>query len=109
MKRMAALLALALGCTVLGSAQNKSKGTEMTGWICDSKCVKQDAGKAACDASCTTTGGYAVFVDDQGKVTKIANPKMAKDKKGKKVVVHGEMMKDTDTMKVYDVVLANAG
>jgi hypothetical protein len=28
---------------------------------------------------------------------------------GKKVKVHGEMMKDKDTMKVYDVVLANAG
>jgi hypothetical protein len=108
MKRTAALLALALGSTMLMSAQDKSKGTEMTGTICDQKCVKQDAGKAACDASCTEKSGDAVFVDDQGKATKIANPKMAKGKMGKKVKVHGEMMKD-DTMKIYDVILANLG
>jgi hypothetical protein len=108
MKRTAALLALALGSTMLMSAQDKSKGTEMTGTICDQKCVKQDAGKAACDSSCTEKSGDAVFVDDQGKATKIANPKMAKGKMGKKVKVHGEMMKD-DSMKIYDVILANLG
>src|ERR1044071_1254482 len=108
MKRTDALLALALGSTMLMSAQDKSKSTEMTGTICDQKCVKQDAGKAACDASCTEKSGDAVFVDDQGKATKIANPKMAKGKMGKKVKVHGEMMKD-DTMKIYDVILANLG
>jgi hypothetical protein len=101
-------LALALGSTMLMSAQDKSKGTEMTGTICDQKCVKQDAGKAACDSSCTEKSGDAVFVDDQGKATKIANPKMAKGKMGKKVKVHGEMMKD-DSMKIYDVILANLG
>jgi hypothetical protein len=109
MKRMAALLALALGTTMLLSAQDKSKGTEMTGMICDQKCVKQEAGKAACDASCTEKSGDAVFVDDEGKATTIANPKVAQGKMGKKVKIHGEMMKDKDTMKVYDVVFANAG
>ena len=108
MKRTAALLALALGSTMLMSAQDNSKGTEMTGTICDQKCVKQDAGKAACDTSCTEKSGDAVFVDDQGKATKIANPKMAKGKMGKKVKVHGEIMKD-DSMKIYDVILANLG
>ena len=108
MKRTAALLALALGSTMLMSAQEKSKGTEMTGTICDQKCVKQDAGKAACDSSCTEKSGDAVFVDDQGKATKIANPKMAKGKMGKKVKVHADMMKD-NSMKLYDVILANAG
>ncbi|HET8888699.1 MAG TPA: hypothetical protein VFQ41_07330 [Candidatus Angelobacter sp.] len=108
MKRTAALLALALGSTMLMSAQDKSKGAEMTGTICDQKCVKQDAGKSACDNSCTEKSGVAVFVDDQGKATKIANPKMAKGKMGKKVKVHGEMMKD-DSMKLYDVILANLG
>lgn len=108
MKRTAALLALALGSTMLMSAQDKSKGTEMTGTICDQKCVKQDAGKAACDTSCTEKSGDAVFVDDQGKATKIANPKMAKGKMGKKVKVHGEM-NGKDKMEIYDVVLANLG
>jgi hypothetical protein len=109
MKRMAALLALALGTAMLMSAQDKSKGTEMTGMICDQKCVKQDAGKSACDAGCTEKSGNAVFVDDEGKATKIANPKVATGKMGKKVKIHGEMMKDKDMMKVYDVVFANAG
>jgi len=35
--------------------------------------------------------------------------KMAKDKMGKKVKVRGEMMKGKDEMKIYDVILANAG
>ena len=109
MKRMSALLMLALGSTMLVSAQDKSKGIEMTGVICDQKCVKQDAAKSACDASCTDKSGVALFVDDEGKATKIANPMMAKDKMGKKVKVHGEMMKGKDEMKIYDVVLVNAG
>ena len=85
MNRIAALMALALGTTMLMSAQDKSKGTEMTGMICDQKCVKQDAGKSACDASCTEKSGDAAFVDDEGKATKVANPKMAKGKMGKRV------------------------
>ena len=109
MKRMVALLALVLGTGIFMSAQDQSKGTEMTGTICDQKCVKQDAGKAACDLSCTETSGEAVFVDDEGKATKVANPEVCKGKMGKKVKIHGEMMKDQDMMQVYDVVLANAG
>src|SRR5690349_10770960 len=100
MKRMAALLALALGTAMLMSAQDKSKGTEMTGMICDQKCVKQDAGKSACDASCSEKSGIAVFVDDEGKATIIANPKMAKGKMGKRVKVRGEMTKDKGTMEL---------
>lgn len=113
MKRMAGLLALALGCTLSMAAQdagksNSGKGTEMTGMLCDAKCVKLDSGKAACDAGCTAKSKDVVFIDDQGKATKVANPKTAKGKMGKKVTVHGEMM-GTDEMKLYDVVLANAG
>jgi hypothetical protein len=108
MKRMAALLALALGTTMSMSAQDKTKGTEMTGVICDQKCVKQDAGKAACDLSCTENSGDRIFVDDQGKATKVANPEICEGKMGKKVKVHGKMMKNKD-MRIYDVVLANVG
>jgi hypothetical protein len=42
MKRMAALFVVVLGTAALMSAQDKSKGTEMTGMICDQKCVKQE-------------------------------------------------------------------
>jgi hypothetical protein len=109
MKRMTVLLALALGTTTLMSAEDKSKGTEMTGVICDQKCVKQDEGKAACDLSCSETGGGAIFVDDQGKATKVANPAICEGKMGKKVKIHGKMMKNNDMMQIYDVVFANAG
>jgi hypothetical protein len=108
MKRLAALLALALG-TMFMSAQDTSKGIEMTGTICDQKCVKQDAGKAACDLSCTEKNGDRIFVDDQGKATKVANPEICEGKMGKKVKIHGKMMKNRDMMQIYDVVFANAG
>lgn len=81
----------------------------MTGVLCSSKCVKQETGKSACDASCKDQGGDVVFIDDQGKATKVANPKMAKGKMGKPVKVRGEMIKGKDRMELYDVVFANAG
>jgi hypothetical protein len=109
MKRMTALLTLLLGSTVFVSAQDTGKGHEMTGVLCDQKCVKQDAGKAACDPSCTENSGDRVFLDDEGKVTKVANPEICEGKMGKKVKVHGEMTKDKSAMKVYDVIFANAG
>lgn len=89
------------------SSQGATQGTEMTGWICNSKCVTHDAGKAACDQTCSDKSGDVVFVEDSGKVTKIANPDMAMDKMGKKVKVHCDMNKDQGTMQLYDVVLAN--
>lgn len=89
------------------STQETGQGTEMTGWVCNSKCVTHDAGKAACDQTCTDKSGDAVFIEDSGKVTKIANPDMVEGKMGKKVKVHCDMMKDQDAMKIYDVVLAN--
>lgn len=119
MKRILGLLAILLGSTLLLSAQNTSKGgvdqgaamkgTEMTGTLCDSKCVKQDAAKASCDLNCTDKSGEATFIDDEGKATKVANPEMAMGKMGKKVKVHCDMMKDKAEMKIYDVVFANAG
>jgi hypothetical protein len=108
MKKLAGLLAIVLGATAFGISQDTSKGTEMTGVLCDAKCVKQDAGKAVCDSTCSEKSKDVVFVDDQGNATKVVNPKMAKGKMGQKVKVHGEMMKDS-RMEIYDVVLANAG
>lgn len=115
MKRIAGLLAIVLGSWMLIYAQDQSKGPdqskgqEMTGWICNSKCVNQTAAKASCDESCTDKSGDVVFVDDSGKVTKIANPDKVMDKMGKKVKVKCDMMKDQDMMQIYDVVLMNAG
>ena len=108
MKRLAALVALTLGFLISAHAQDKSKTMEMTGTVCDQKCVKQDAGKAACDTSCTEHSGQAVFLDDSGKLWKVANPASCKGKMGKKVTIHGEKKSD-DTMFLHDVIFANAG
>jgi hypothetical protein len=108
MKRMAALVALILGLLISASAQDKSKASEMTGTVCDQKCVKQDSGAAACDASCTEHSGQAVFLDDSGKLWKVSNPASCKGKMGKKVKIQGEKMGD-DTMFLHDVIFANAG
>ena len=76
--RIAALAAIILGTLVLAQAKDKNKkmdkGTEMSGTTCYSACVKQDAGRAACDLNCTDKSGDVVFVDDQGKAMKITNP-----------------------------------
>lgn len=105
MKRLAALMALILGLLISASAQDQSKMMEMTGVVCDQKCVKQDSGKAACDTSCTEHSGQAVFLDDSGKLWKVANPESCKGKIGKRVKIHGRK-KDDDTMYFRDVLTA---
>ena len=108
MKRMAALIALILGSLISAYAQDQTKTMEMTGTVCDQKCVKQDSDKNSCDTSCTEHSGQAVFLDDSGKLWKVANPVSCKGKMGKKVTIHGEK-KDDGTMYFHDVILANAG
>ena len=108
MKRQFVLMAFILGLVFSVSAQDKSLTMEMTGTVCDQKCVKQDSGKAACDSSCTEHSGQAVFLDDSGKLWNVANPETCKGKMGKKVTIHGEK-KDDGTMYFHDVILANAG
>jgi len=118
MKRILGLLTIILGSTLLLSAQDTSKGgtdqgamkgTEMTGMLCDSKCVKQDGDKASCNSDCSRNSGEVTFIDDEGKASKVANPEIATGKMGKNVKVHCDMMKDNASMKIYDVVFANAG
>ena len=111
MKRITVILLLVLGSAVLLPAQEQNKGNELTGTICDQKCVKQDAGKAACDLSCTERSGEASFIDDQGKATKIANPQVCKGKMNQKATVRVEKKKnqDSDEMFLHDVIWANAG
>jgi hypothetical protein len=102
MRRAAGLLAIILGTAML-YAQETPKGIEMTGTICDSKCVTQSAGQSACDSKCTQTGGEAVFIEDNGKATKIANPEKVKGFMGKRVKARCEMMKDSGMMNIYEI------
>jgi hypothetical protein len=101
MKQIPALLAIVLGSVML-YAQQTTKGHEMMGTICDSKCVTQSAGQSSCDLNCTQKGGDAVFIQDNGKVTKIANPEKVKGHMMKRVKVMGEMM-DNQTMNIYEI------
>lgn len=84
MKRILLLLTIVLSAGMLLFAQyggdnnskdtdtSMSKGQPMSGWICNSKCVKPSAERATCDQSCTDKSGEAVFVGDGGHVLKIA-------------------------------------
>jgi hypothetical protein len=103
MKRIVVLMILVLGMSTFLSAGDKSKGTDMTGTICDQKCVKQDAGKSSCDLTCTEQSGEAVFLDDQGKAWKVANPAICQGKMGKKVKAKCKMTKDTDTIEILKI------
>jgi hypothetical protein len=105
MKRIAYILTLVLATAPFLLAGDKNKGSDMTGTVCDQKCVKQDAAKASCDLSCTEKSGEAAFVDDQGKVWKVANPAICKEKMGKKVKVRGKQMEDPSSLWINSISL----
>ena len=103
MKRIIGLMVLFCCMSMVVSAQDKSKATDMTGTICDQKCIKQDTGKAACDLSCTEQSGNAVFLDDNGKVWNVTNPTICAGKMGKKVKVQCQKMKDQDSIQILSI------
>ena len=103
MKQIVVLMVLVFGMSTFLSAQDKNTGTKMTGTICDQKCVKHDADKAACDTTCTEQSGEAVFLDDKGKAWKITNPAICKGKMGKKVKVNCKPMEDQDSMEILSI------
>lgn len=107
MKRIVYLLVAVLGLGISLFAEDMGKANEMTGWLCNSKCVAQTSGHAACDQTCSDRSGDVVMVDDQGRVLKIANQDKVKGFAGEKAKmkcrpVKGE--KDTmyvDTLSLY--------
>ena len=111
MKRMAWLFVAVLVLGILGYADDmrKDEGKAMTGWLCNSKCVKPDAGKNTCDKACTATDGDIVFIDSKGGVSNISNQDMVKSHAGKKVKMMAAMNKDSHMMEVYKIVQEYAG
>jgi hypothetical protein len=106
MKRIACLLVAVLGLGISLFAEDMGKATEMTGWLCDNKCVAQTAGHAACDQNCADKSGDVVMVDDQGRVFKIANQDKVKGLAGKKAKMKCRPVKgEKDTMYVDTVSL----
>src|ERR1700752_931973 len=85
MKRMACLLITVLSSAISIYAGDTGKATTMTGWLCNSQCVTQTSGHAACDQSCANKTGEVVFIDDQDRVLKIANQDKVKLHASKKV------------------------
>lgn len=102
MQRISLLLMLVLASTML-FAQEKSQAINMTGTICDSKCVIQTGTQSSCDSNCTQSSNEAVFIDDNGKATKIANPEKVKGYKGKHVKMKCKMNGDQDTMWILSI------
>jgi hypothetical protein len=102
MKRKAVLFTLVAALAVLLYSQ-ENEPVEMTGWVCSSACVKQSDGHATCDASCKDKSGDAVFVQDNGKVTKISNPDMVKGNMGKQITAKCQMSKDKESLEVREL------
>jgi hypothetical protein len=99
MKRIAWLLVATLGMGISLFGEDMGKATEMSGLLCNNKCVTQSAGHAACDQNCADKSGDVVLVDDQGKVFKIANQDKVKELGGKKAKMKCTPVKGTkDTM-----------
>jgi len=115
MRRMV-LIFVAVLCTGIAAyaddmsqGKDAGKGSAMTGWLCNSKCVKPSGSKNTCDKACTATEGDVVFIDSNGNVDNIANQEMVKSHAGKKVKMMAAMNKDSKMLQVYQVVQEYAG
>ena len=97
LRKIAPMLALSL-FPLMMFGQQKQQTSDMTGTICSSKCVNRSSERAACDLGCTEKGGEAVFVEENGTVTKVANPDKVKGFMGKHVKAKCKMMQDKDEM-----------
>jgi hypothetical protein len=74
---------------------------ELTGVFTCSKCKHTDASKASCAKDCIKAGVAPIFVTDDGKTYKIANPDKVGDTIQAKVVVTGSV--DNDTLTIESV------
>ncbi len=87
MKRIALLLVTIFLCSATflfaGDKNKNSNSTEMTGWVCNAKCVDQSSGKATCNANCSETSGKVVFISDEGQVFQIASQEKVQPMAGK--------------------------
>ena len=96
MKRIACLMLMVSCCTILLMAADEAN--QMTGWLCDSKCVVQNDGRTACNQKCTEHSGNAVFIDDQGRIFQVANGSSWDQYMNKRVKGMATMDKDNPQM-----------
>ena len=102
MKRIAGALVM-LMCTAALLYADDAKGKDMTGWLCNSKCVTQSANKSTCDKNCTETTGDIVFIGSNGNVSKIENQDKVLLWAGKKVKMRASMNQEKGMMYVYEI------
>ena len=97
MKKIAVLLLAVLWFAAVSMAAT------WTGWISDEKCGAKgaSAGHLECAKTCIKAGVKPVFVNDSGKVFKVANPEKVTDLAGQRVVLTGS--EDDSTIKVQNV------
>ena len=100
MKRTGWIVVVLLSSAALLYADSGEK-KEMSGWLCNSKCVAHTDNQVTCDKNCTETGGDVVFIDNDGKVSKIRNQEKVKEAAGKKVRMEATMDEETDMLDVF--------
>jgi hypothetical protein len=110
MRQIVWLLLAVLASAISMYAEDTSKATTMTGWLCNSKCVTQSSGRAACDQNCADKSGDIVFIDDRDRVLKIANQDKVTLHASKKVKMKCRPVAGAkDTMYVDSVSLYGGG
>lgn len=102
------LIATLCSAMVLIAAQDQNNASnnpkEMIGWVCNAKCVDQSSGKPTCNQNCSEAAGEVVFIQDNGKVTKIANQQMAQPMAGKKCKIKGTMDPNSGMLAVQNII-----
>jgi len=113
LKRIVCSLVAVLVSAISLYSEDMGKVNTMTGWLCNSACVTQSGGHAACDQNCADRSGDIVFVDNDGKLWKVANQDKVMSYVGKQVKMKCRPAKDAkdtkDTMYIDTVSLYGGG
>ncbi len=109
MKRIAWLLVpiSCLSIFLFAQSQNssdKNQTHEMTGWVCNAKCVTQNAGAPTCDTNCSEAAGPVVFVNNTGQVLQISNQEKAQPMAGKMCKMKARLDPNTGSIDVDDMI-----
>ena len=96
-------IVLALASLAYADEGSNNATVTMTGYICDSKCVVQNADQATCRNKCSESSGEYVFLTGQN-VLQISNPEMVKPFAGKRAKVKCAPSKDKPgMMEVFEI------
>jgi hypothetical protein len=103
MKRSAWLLVTIFCSAIFLFAGDKNNSMDMTGWVCNAKCVDQSSGTATCNKNCSESAGEVVFIDAKGQVLQISNQEKALPMAGKKCKMKAKMDANTGKIAVQNI------